>query len=351
MSGINEVYRVSLLLEELNDLVRRAASIVEGTFFEFVLKWYLSGFTSEADEAVWEIRELVVQYGKLALRLLQFLQDLNLFVITGGREGERAGLLRTELEALTSRINEAFIVAAHRINEFEGLLEAVGLLERSRRVLVEAVNEWDGIKKSDILVLYSVLLEGADLRSVVSSINACRRFVSKFIGVFDLLNLREKYEGREFELLEEMGRVGELLFDFLWMAAIAGYHAARSIRTLVSEIQGEIEAEEAMKKMRNNESVSLVIRNSTSVEEIAFTLVRVRQEIEDALSAIDRAVELGDRVKALLDERDESIRSRVIDAYIRLREWREKANLVLEDVLNFQNVIEKRRKRKVQKEA
>ncbi|MBS7288026.1 MAG: hypothetical protein KIH01_04585 [Candidatus Freyarchaeota archaeon] len=328
--------RISLLLEELDGLVRSAAAIVKGTFFEYVLRWYLLGMP-DVDEAVRKIRDLVLYYCRVALRLTYLLQDLSSFIVTGREKREIANLLRAELELLTGEVDEAFIVAASRINEFERLFDAVGLLETSRQLLVDAVMEWERVKRESVSVLYSALSGEAEVKDAVLSLDACRCFISKFVNLFDLVRIRYKDEENS-RFLRRMDEVGEFLLDLFWMAAIAGYHAARGIEVLVGDLQGE-EAGEAMRRICEGEEIRWVPPREVDADQVAFSLIRVRHEVEDTLSAVERAIEMTEKASSLIGDSDSKVRIKVLEVCSKLREWRREASKVLEDVLDFQSVI------------
>ena len=337
----NEVVsRISLLLEGLSQLVWNAMEIIKGTFFEFVLRWYLSGFVSDADEVTGKVRDFVLRYSRVALRLNYLLQDLYSFIVAGRDKREVAGLLKAELELLASEADEAFIVAASRINEFERFLDEVGILEASRRLLVDAAREWEKVKREDLPTLYSALA-GETCGSFISSVDACRCFVSKFVNLFDPLRItREAEENVKF--LKRMDKAGEFIFDAFWIATIAGYHAARGVGVLVSDFQGEDEASEVMKKLWDKEKPRWQL-SDFDVERVAFSLIRVRHEVEDALSAADKAIEIADKANSVISNSDAKTKSKIREMLSRLEEWRSEANSVLEDILNFQRVIERKK--------
>lgn len=340
--------RISLLLEELDGLVKGAAAIVKRTFFEYVLRLYLLGLMPDVDEAVRKVRDLVLCYCRVALRLTYLLQDLSSFIVTGREKREIANLLKAELELLAGEVDEAFIVAASRINEFERFFDAVGLLETSRQLLVSAVMEWERVKKEGVSVLYSALSGEAEVKDAVLGVDACRRFISKFMNLLD--PLRIQYEGEEnIRFLKIMDEVGELLLDLFWMATIAGYHAARGIEVLVGDLQGRKEAGEAMKRICEGGEIQWLPPDEVDADQVAFSLIRVRHEVEDALSAAEKAIEMAERAGSLIGDSDSKVRIRVLEVCSKLREWQRKASRVLEDVLGFQSVIEEKRSKIVQR--
>ncbi|MEM1512089.1 MAG: hypothetical protein QXN15_05990 [Candidatus Jordarchaeales archaeon] len=332
--------RTSFLFEGLSRLVQGAMEIVRRTFFELVLRWYLSELVPDADEATRKVRDFVLQYCRVALRFTYLLQDLYSFIVTGRDRKEVAGLLKAELELLASEVDEAFIVAASRINEFERLFEDVGILDASKRLLADAVREWEKIKEENLPTLYSALAEH-EREDAVSSVNACRRFVLKFVGLFDPLRITRGDE-ESIKFLKRIDEVGEFIFDAFWMATIAGYHVARGIKVLVSDFQGEKEAYEVMKGILERKEARWQL-SEVDVERVAFSLIRIRHEIEDALSAAEKAIEMAEKAESSISNSDVDVKLKVRDARSRLEKWRSETSNVLENVLELQRFIEEKK--------
>lgn len=331
--------RTSLLFESMNRLVQGAMEIVRRTFFEFVLRWYLSEYVPDADEATGKVRDSVLQCCRVALRLTYLLQDLYSFIVTERDKKEVAGLLKAELELLASEVDEVFIVAASRINEFERLFEEVKILDVSKRLLADAVREWKKIKEENLPTLYSALAE-QEYEGAISSLDACRRFVSKFVSLFDPLRITHGNE-ESIKFLRRIDEVGEFIFDAFWMATIAGYHVARGIKVLISDFQGEKEASEVMKRILEGREAKWRL-SDVDVERVAFSLIRVRHEIEDALSAAEKAIEMAERAESSISSSDVEVKLKVREARSKLEKWRSEIISALEGILELQRFIEKK---------